>query len=81
MFGKASDRTKRRTTEALRSAVDVEVLMHAAEVKLRSCGKSKIVKNTAVEAYLAPAVNRNTFQCVVVTQSLVYLYQVLLVGT
>ena len=80
MFGKASDRTK-RTTEALRSTVNVEVLTHAAQVKLRSCGKSKLVKNTATEAYLAPAVNRNTFQCVVVTQSLVQLYQVLLVGT
>jgi len=39
MFSKASDRTKRRTTEALRSAVDVEVLTHAAQMKLRSCGK------------------------------------------
>jgi len=33
--------------------------------------KSKLVNNTAVEAYLAPAVNLNTPQCVVVTQSLV----------
>jgi hypothetical protein len=34
MFSKASDRTKRRTTEALRSAVDGEELTQAAYVKL-----------------------------------------------
>ena len=48
MFGKASDRTK-RTTEALKS--DVEVLMHAAQVKLRSCGKrdaSQILKDISM---------------------------------
>jgi hypothetical protein len=48
MFGKASDRTKRKTTEALRSAVDVKVLTRAAQVKLRSCGKrgvSQVLKD------------------------------------
>jgi len=47
MFSKASDRTK-RTTEALRSAVEVEVLTHAAQVKLRSCWKrdaSQVLKD------------------------------------
>jgi hypothetical protein len=51
MFIKASDRTKRRTNEALRSAVDVEVLTHAAQVKLRSCGKrdvSQVLKDITV---------------------------------
>jgi hypothetical protein len=47
MFSKASDRTK-RTAEALRSTVDVEVLTHAAHVKLQSCGKrdaSQVLKD------------------------------------
>ena len=51
MFSKASDRTKIRTTEALRSAVDVEVLIHAAQVKLRSCGKrdtSQVLKDISM---------------------------------
>jgi len=51
MFSKASDRSKRRTTEALMSAVDVEVLTHAAQVKLRSCGKkdaSQVLKDISM---------------------------------
>ena len=51
MFSKASDRTKRRTTEALRSAVEVEVLTHAAQVKLRSCWKrdaSQVLKDISM---------------------------------
>jgi len=32
--------------------------------------KFNSANNTVVEAYLAPAVNRNTFQCVVVTQTI-----------
>jgi hypothetical protein len=48
MFSKSSNRIKRRTTEVLRSAVDVEVLTHAAHVKLRSCEKrdaSQVLKD------------------------------------
>jgi len=51
IFSKAGDRTKRRTTEALRSAVEVEVLTHAAQVKLRSCGKrdaSQVLKDISM---------------------------------
>ena len=51
MFSKLSDRSKTRTTAALRSAVDVEVLTHAAQVKLRSCGKrdaSQVLKDISM---------------------------------
>ena len=51
MFIKTSDRTKRRATEALRSAADVKVLTHAAQVKLRSCGKrepSQVLKDISM---------------------------------
>jgi hypothetical protein len=47
MFSKASDRTE-RTTEALRSAVNMAVLTHTTHVKLRSCGKrdaSQVLKH------------------------------------
>jgi hypothetical protein len=61
MFSKASDRTKRRTTEALRSAVDVEVLTHAAQVKLRSCGKrdaSQVLKDFSMSPQRATKYKR-----------------------
>jgi hypothetical protein len=48
MFSAASDRTKRSTTEAVKSAVGVEELTHAAHVKLQSCGKrdaSQVLKD------------------------------------
>jgi len=51
MFSKANDRTKRRTTEALRSAVEVEVLTHAAQAKLQSWWKrdaSQVLKDISM---------------------------------
>lgn len=47
LFEESSERSKRRKTEELRSSVDVEVLTHAAQVKLSASGKrdaAKIVK-------------------------------------
>lgn len=38
-FGGLSDRSKRRKTESLRSSTDVEVLTHAAQLKLGTSGK------------------------------------------
>jgi len=55
MFGKASDRTKRRTTQALRSAVDVEVLTHAAQVKLRSWRENRCFPSPERHHYVTEA--------------------------
>jgi len=65
MFSKASDRTK-RTTESLKSAVDVEVLTHAAQVKLRSCGKrdaSQVLKDISVSRKQATKYKRAFATC------------------
>jgi hypothetical protein len=38
-FSDASDRSKRRKTEDVRNSMDVELLIHATQLKLRSSGK------------------------------------------
>lgn len=39
LFGESSERTKRRKTEEIRSNLEEEVIIHAAQVELRKSGK------------------------------------------
>ncbi|CAG5010694.1 unnamed protein product [Parnassius apollo] len=39
LFGDSSERTKRRKTEEIRSIVEEDVIVHAAQIELRKSGK------------------------------------------
>lgn len=60
-FGESSDRTKRRKTEEIRSNLDEEVIVHAAQVELRKSGRrntSDILKESTNSATRATKYKR-----------------------